>query len=304
MLKSNKRYLSLLLILSMVLMVACSSSPGEQGNKQNSNATNVSSDNTQQETQKDKAKRETVEEQVLLDQNDIKITLKSLEFDGLFGPSLKVFIENNSTAPITVQVRDSSINEIMVESIFSCDVAPGKKANDKITFMESELEYAQIETIQNFELKFHVFNSDTWDVIFDSTAISIDTISDQEYTQKYDESGIVALDENDIKVVIKRVSSEDSFWGADVYVYIENNTDQDITIQTRDVSINGIMVDPIFSSEVVAGKKAYDTITFLESDLIDNDIKSIDNMELSFHIFETDGWNAIMDTPAIEVNFE
>jgi len=103
---------------------------------------------------------------------------------------------------------------------------------------------------------------------------------------------------------MKKVNSSDSFWGADVYVYIENNSGDDITIQTRDVSINGFMVSPIFSSEIVAGKKAYDTITFFESDLLDNDITSIDNMELSFHIFESKSWDTVLDTQMIEVTFE
>jgi len=61
---------------------------------------------------------------------------------------------------------------------------------------------------------------------------------------------------------------EDSFRGADIYVYIENNGDEDIIIQLRDVSLNGFMVDLAFSSDVLAGKKSFDSITFFESDLV------------------------------------
>lgn len=50
---------------------------------------------------------------------------------------------------------------------------------------------------------------------------------------------------------MKRASSDDSFWGADVYVYIENNSETDATFQARDVSISRFMINPIFSSKVI-----------------------------------------------------
>lgn len=244
----------------------------------------------------------TVDEQVLIDKSGIVVTLKSLDMDSMFGPSLKVLVENNSVTSVTVQVRDCSINGIMTDCIFSSNVAPGKKANDDITFMSSTLEKAGIDTIQTVELKFHVFNSDTWNTIFDSETVTI-TTSAESAEQAVDDSGFVALDEKGFKIVVKKVDSENSFWGADVYVYIENNTDKSATVQLRDVSINGFMMNPIFSCKVAAGKKAFDTITFLQSDLEENDIDTIEEMECSFHIFETDGWDTIFDSEPVTITF-
>ena len=56
----------------------------------------------------------------------------------------------------------------MVQTMFSCEVAGGKKANDQIIIMNSDLEQAGIEVIKDIELKFHIFDSQTWDTIFDS----------------------------------------------------------------------------------------------------------------------------------------
>ncbi len=291
---SKKNLLVLVLVFFLLFITACSSSDNQNGAVKDVSNTNESKEES----------KVNVEEQTLLDQDGIVITLKSLEQDGLFGPALKVLIENNSEKLITVQTRDSSINGIMADTIFSSDIAPNKKGNDEITFMQSDLEQAGISMIQDIELKFHIFDSDTMDGIIDSDLISIKTTADPKYEQAYDDSGEMVLEEKGFKIVMKRVDSEESFWGADVYVYIENNTDEDATIQARDVSINGFMIDPIFSSDVSAGKKAYDAITFLESDLSDNDISIIDEMELSFHIFQADGWDAIFDSPKISVTFE
>lgn len=244
-----------------------------------------------------------VEEQVLFDQDGIVITLKSLSFEGWYGPSLKVIIENNSSKDITVQTRNVAINDVMVEGMFSSEVAVGKKANDEISFSSSDLEEANIELIKTIEFKLIIFESETYDTLYETDPLLITTSADPSYVQTYNDSGFVALERDGIKVVVQKLDSEDSFWGADIYVYIENNSPNDITVQLRDVSINGFMVEPIFSSDVLSGKKAYDSITFFESDLEDNGITDIEELALYFHVYELDGWDTIFDSEIITISF-
>ena len=247
----------------------------------------------------------TVAEQVCYDENNIKITVTSFDEDGSFmGPELKILVENNGEKNITVQVRDVSINDIMIDGSLSTDVAPGKKANDEISFMSSDLEIANIKTIKKIELYFHIFDSDSWDTISDSGMVTIETSADKSIMQEYDDSGFVAYDQKGYKIVIKKLNDEDSFWGAELAVYVENNSGKDVTVQARDVSINGFMVDPSFSCDVLNGKKAFDTITFFESDLESNNITDITDLEISFHIFDAHSWDTIIDTDAITVKFE
>lgn len=244
-----------------------------------------------------------IEEQVLLDQDGIKITAKELSNDSFWGPEVKVLVENTSSKSVSVQLRDVSVNGIMMEPMFSTDVAPGKKVNDSITFMSSEFEEAGITIIQNMEFSFHVFDTESWDTVFDSETIYLATNADGLIEQELDKEGQLVLEQDGISVVIKEADSEDSFWGADIYVYVENNSDRNVTVQARSVSINGFMVEPMFSCDVAAGKQAYDSLTFLESDLTENGIESIDNMEISFHVFDTESWDTIFDSEQINVSF-
>ena len=87
-------------------------------------------------------------------------------------------------------------------------------------------------------------------------------------------------------------------------MYMENNSSEDITVQVRDLSVNGFMMSPVFSCEVLAGRKAYDTITLFESELEENGITSIETMELAFHIFNTRTWETIIDSDSITANFD
>lgn len=246
----------------------------------------------------------TMETQVLADSNGIKVTATGIE-DGFYGPEIKLQIENTSDVPVMVQSRDVSINGVMMSSVmFSCDVAAGKNANDSLSFMSNELKTAGIDTIGDIELKIAVSNGEDWSDIFTTETQIIKTSASGTFEQTYDDSGFVAVDQDGYRVIVKKLESEDSFWGADIYVYVENNSDRDVTIQARDVSINGYMVDPMFSSDVMAGKKAFDSISFLESDLETNGIEDITEMELYFTIFDKNSWDTVLDTDIIKVSFQ
>ena len=231
--------------------------------------------------------------------------MTGLELHGsFFGSELKLLIENDTDNGITVQARNVSVNGYMVDTSMSVDVASKKKSNDALTFMERSLEECGIEQIAEIDFSFHIFNSDSWDSLIDTEVIHIDTSCAGSYVQSYDDSGEVIYDNNGIRIVAKGILEDSSYMGPSLIVYIENNTEDAITIQSRDVSINGFMVDPIFSCEIMPGKKAIDDITFMNSDIEENQIESIDEVEISFHIFKTDGWDTIQDTDPITVNFK
>ena len=101
----------------------------------------------------------------------------------------------------------------------------------------------------------------------------------------------------------KLIVIEDPIWGPAIRVSIENKGTRNLTVQTRDVSINGFMVDPMFSSDVNAGKHAIDDITFMESDLEKNDITEIESVELSFHFFDWETWDNDVDTEVVSITF-
>ena len=75
--------------------------------------------------------------------------------------------------------------------------------------------------------------------------------------------------------------------------YIENNSGKNRIIQCDDMSVNGFMVTPYFSSTVYDGKKAIDDITLMSSELEENNITSIDEIELKFKIIDEDFMNSI-----------
>lgn len=304
-----KKILAMLVALLMIVsLTACVSESGGDFQKPSDVSGNdTPTGETEGENVPDVEQQETedvtITEAVLVDEAGVKITAKSLSTDSFMGPEIKLLIENNSGKDLTVQTRNSSVNGYMVDTMMSADVVNGKKANDSMTIMDSDLEDCGIATITDIEFSFHIFTSEDWETYLDTDMIQIKTSAAETHQQTYDDSGSVAYDANGIKIVVKGLSGDESFLGDSIVVYIENNNGKNVTVQTRDVSINGFMVDPIFSCEVVNGKRAVDTITFMSSDLEENEITAIETVELSFHIFDADGWDTIVDTDVVTITF-
>lgn len=83
---------------------------------------------------------------------------------------------------------------------------------------------------------------------------------------------MVVVDESDVKITYTGLAiKEDEFTGkeAAIQLEIENNSDQMITVQQRNLSVDGMMVDDTlisFSTDVTAGKKAKGSFSVLEFD--------------------------------------
>lgn len=290
-----KRIIALILAVLMVFCLCACGGESPEG-------ADTAAEKTDKGTGNIDASDVTIEEQVLYDANDIKITATGLE-DGLFGTELSLLIENNSSQNITVQARNANINGYMVDTMMSADVAAGKKANDSLTFETTSLKECGIDTIATIEFSFVIIDFDSFEDIYNTDIITINTSGAEGYEQTYDDSGEVLAEVNGIKIVSKGLSEKDSFWGPGLIVYIENNSDQDITVQTRDVSVNGFMVETSMSEDVVAGKHAITAVQFFDTDLEDNGIETINDLELCFTIFNLESWADIADTDIINLSF-
>ena len=113
----------------------------------------------------------------------------------------------------------------------SVDVVNGKKANDSLAFMESDFEACGIDAIADMEIAFHIFDMAEWETYLDTDAIQIKT----SIADTYDDSGNLAYEGNDVKIVVKGLAEDESIFGPSIVVYIENTGDKDVTVQTREV---------------------------------------------------------------------
>lgn len=233
----------------------------------------------------DSSEAVTIEEQVLFEQDGLKVTATEYVVDSIWGDGIKLLIENDGASDIGLGCNALIVNDYMITDLFSATVAAGKKDYETLNLSSSGLKAAGIDNVGKIEIYFHTFDPDTYMTIADMDCVTIQTSAFDSMDSTPNDAGQELYNADGIRIVGKYVD-ENSFWGAAVLLYIENNSGENRIIQCDDMSINGFMVTPYFSSTVYDGKKAIDEITLMSSELEENNITSVDEIELKFKIID------------------
>ena len=284
------------LLAGMLLLAGCSSSEADAASVTSAETSYAGASEAEQETQD-----VTLAETVLFDQDGIRITATGLSTDSLFGPELNLLVENDSAQNIVVQPNYCMVNGYMMDGLLSADVAAGKKANDTLDFLSNVLARCGIETITDIELDLVVSDGDSWQTLYETGPVILQTSAAGQYTQTYDDSGEEIYNQNGIRVVAKSVN--DDLFGMGIKFYLENNTDKAVIVNADNVSVNGYMMTDLFYSDLAPRSHAVDTLTLLGSELEDNHIDTITDAELSLQITDADYYQTIDSTAPITLHF-
>ena len=284
------------LLAGMLLLAGCSSSEADAASVTSAETSYAGASEAEQETQD-----VTLAETVLFDQDGIRVTATGLSTDSLFGPELNLLVENDSAQNIVVQPNYCMVNGYMMDGLLSADVAAGKKANDTLDFLSNALARCGIETITDIELDLVVSDGDSWQTLYETGPVILQTSAAGQYTQTYDDSGEEIYNQNGIRVVAKSVN--DDLFGMGIKFYLENNTDKAVIVNADNVSVNGYMMTDLFYSDLAPRSHAVDTLTLLGSELEDNHIDTITDAELSLQITDADYYQTIDSTAPITLHF-
>ena len=101
----------------------------------------------------------------------------------------------------------------------------------------------------------------------------------------------VLVDNDDISVIVTGYEP-DSLWGYAVKLFLVNKTDRTLVFTADNTSVNGFMLDPYYGHELKPGKCCFDEMTWFDSDLEDNGIETVEDIEFSLRVYDSDDWTA------------
>lgn len=239
----------------------------------------------------------TVDEQVVFDKRDVKITVTGIEFDDFYGPMLNVLIENNSKTDLTFTLDDCYINDYSIYGSLYVDVAAGKKANDEITFSTSEMELAKISSLKKIEASFKAYD-ENYNDIAKSDLIEIKTSASDSYKGGETPSGEEIFNKDGLQMVItgyEKNGVDDYYTDPTLVVYARNNTKKRVTFSSDDFYVNGFKVDATYYETLEPGKCVVSTVMYYKEYLEKNKIEAddIEELELNISIYDADSYDAI-----------
>ncbi len=290
-----KKLISIILILTFIFIyVGCRDNSSNDKTESNTlSKPNDSSDIVSQEKSEDFSEMEVINN----DKCAIKIT--DLEKTNNLKFEIKVDCENKSDDKKYMFSLDSvAVNGLQISSLFAKEVTAGKKAKEKISIYDSELDDYGFDAITDIELSFRVYDSEDLmakDAAYETVNIYPFGKEKAKNFNRTDETDDVLLvDNNDIKAVLVDFDDDD-IWGFQAELYLMNKTKDELMFSVQDVSVNGLMLDPLFAKSIKGNKSAFASISWSESSLNDVGIKDFDDIneiEMTFRVYD---YNNILD---------
>lgn len=292
-----KKLIALLLTLVVAFsLVACG-----EGTQENNGGHTQQGDNTQQSGNTDgpgkTEKNEiTFTQLVAVDNEECAIKITGIDPENFWGYAVKVQLENKSADKTYMfSVESAAINGVECDPLFATEVSAGKKANEEITFFDSEFEEIDIGDYTDIELTFRVYDSKDW--LADEVAI--ETVHVYPYGEdkavtfvRAAQASDTIIMDNEYATAIVTGYSKDEIWGYSVNLFLVNKTDKEVMFSVGDASINGYMADPFFATSVNSGKCAFKSITWFNSTLEDNGIAEIEEIEFQLTVDDANDWFA------------
>ena len=306
--KKSKMLIALLLAMVMILATACSSSdevkqPANENGDSSVTSNEEPAGNDSDNEQENDTAEITVAETILYEADGVKVTATGYE-DGWMGPEIKILVENDSSKNVLVTSASVSANGYMMPTAsLYAEVAAGKKANETLSIMSSELDQSGIEMLAELQFYLQIQDPETWETITTSDLLTL-TTSAAPYEQPVDDSGDVLYDSDGIRIICKGLK-QDIIWDGTVVFYMENNSGKEISIYAENVSVNGFMQDVGLWSDLRPSTKIIDGMSMIDlSDLEIENIDQIENIEFNLRIVDANTWEDIVTTDVLTLNFE
>ncbi len=103
---------------------------------------------------------------------------------------------------------------------------------------------------------------------------------------------VIAIDNTECLIKITDIDP-DNFWGFTLKTQLENkSTDKTYMFSVESAAVNGVQCDPFFATEVAAGKKSNEEISFSSDELKENGVGDYTDIELTFRVYDSDDWSA------------
>ncbi|MBQ3331010.1 MAG: hypothetical protein IJG87_07510 [Ruminococcus sp.] len=250
-------------------------------------------------------KTPTAEEQVVYEDKDLKITLTGIDYAAISGPGLKFSVESTCSKGVIIQSPYAVVNNYMISPEMNIEVPEGKTAAGTLTLPYFNLAISQITSLQKIGFVLRIVEAKTYEPVSTTDLITVTTSADQDAQPACDDSGQIAYDDNDIKIVLKGVNTDRAYSdGAELLVYLYNGTDNIIAIRTDDVLVNGCEMTSAMNCTILPDKYAADVVTFYTLDMMEYGIDEIDSVKVSFGIKDADNWETIDSTGLISVELK
>lgn len=302
-----KKIAALLMAAALMLsFTACTSSNTETSKDDDDVKTTTASKDVEtndDETKADTEAEDTAAEEekneiaftelIVVDNEKCSIKITGVEEGSAPEFTVKVIFENKTADEnYTFVAENIAVNGLCCDAIELANVAPGKKAVEKIEFSSYDFDGNAIGAYTDIEMNFRVYDNENWDkddIAYESVRIyPYGEDKAVKFVREAQDSDNVIVDNDIVSISVIGYTSDE--YGYYAHLYVVNKTDKCFKISIDDASVNGFMADPYFVIDVLGGNSAFSTINWMQTTLEENDITSVEEIEFTLTVYDEENY--------------
>lgn len=237
-----------------------------------------------------------MDETVLLDDENCTFTVSLASENAHLGMTLDAVCTNKTDGTLMFAWNGVSVCGYLYDPLWAQEVAPGESVDSIIYIDTWQLEQYGITSVDEIQFTLNIFDSE--DFMAEPYANDVYTIyptgldaNSVTYPERAAVGGEqVITDRSGVDFIIE--SFEDDGTTYTLRCYLRNRNEMALMYAWENVTVNGCAIDPMWAMEVPAGKQAYGEITFLRSDLEENGIQDVEEIEFRLSVSDLEDWEA------------
>ena len=218
----------------------------------------------------------TIEETVMWDGDDIKVTALRLTRDQNYH-ILHLQIENKTGSDLYVMASRTAVNSFVVEPTMGVDVPANGTASGELKIRQKDVSAGVIADI---ETRFS-YSSSNYSVNSKTKRVKLETSAAATYDYSYDESGTVLHDADGIKIICQGFDDEGN---PIIYLSSTGELSEGCCVEVREVYVNGKETYSDYYAWVFTNTRNIAQMEINDKDLDGNELGEIESIQVSFKI--------------------
>ena len=236
----------------------------------------ASGETTSQQTTQSNVLEATIEETVMWDNDDIKITALSLTSDQYYH-ILNLQIENKTGRDLYVMASRTAVNSFVVEPTMSVNVSANSTVDGELKIRRK---YVDADVIADIETRFSYKSSDN-SVNSKTERVKLESSAAASFDYSYDESGTLLYAANGIKIICQGFNDEGN---PIIYLSSTGELSEGCCVEDCEVYINGKATNSDYCEWVFTNTRNLSELELSDEDRDGNKLGEVESLMVSFKI--------------------
>lgn len=217
----------------------------------------------------------------LLENESCAFTLTSIGTDAWGDYCWNVTMTNKTGRELVFTMDDVSVNGYEADPYWADDVGANQSVPSVVSWFQSTFDDCGIQAVKRVDFLLTVYPADEREnvlAIVDVTLYPDGQAAFEETNRQLQESDTLLADTQELQVVATGCKADES-GGFTVSLYLENRTENDYSLTLENVKVNGQRCDPLWTRELVGGRRSFSDVNWFGADLEGMEIYTVTRVE-------------------------